>query len=87
MRRLFSRDVDTGELEETFQPRLWAILVVLLLLAIYAIAFVIQNTTQVDVEFVFATARVSLIWVILLNLAIGILAGVLLSQLYRRRRG
>jgi len=34
---------------------------------------------------VLGTARVSLIWLILLSVALGLLLGVLLSQLYRRR--
>jgi uncharacterized integral membrane protein len=60
----------------------------LLLLAgtAYVIAFVLQNNEQVDVDFVFAKTQISLTWVILISLAIGLLGGVLLSQLYRRRR-
>ena len=50
------------------------------------IAFVLQNNEQVDVDFVFAKTQISLTWVILISLAIGLLGGVLLSQLYRRRR-
>jgi uncharacterized integral membrane protein len=69
-----------------WQPRLYGTLVVLLLLAAYAIAFVLENRKQVSLHFVFATTRVSLIWLVLLSLALGVLGGVLLSQLYRRRR-
>lgn len=58
-----------------------------LMLAIaYAIAFVAKNTDQISIDFVFAATKVSLIWEILLLLAIGIAGGVLLSQLYRHRR-
>ncbi len=52
----------------------------------YVIAFVLQNNEQVNVDFVFAKTQISLTWVILISLAIGLLGGVLLSQLYRRRR-
>ena len=52
----------------------------------YATAFVLENRKQVSVHFVFATARVSLIWVILLSIALGVLGRALLSQLRRRRR-
>ena len=52
----------------------------------YSIAFVVQNTDQIKIDFVFATAKVRLIWTILLLLAIGLIGGVLLSQLYRHRR-
>jgi uncharacterized integral membrane protein len=59
----------------------------LLLLAIaYSIAFVVENSSEIDVDFVFATAKVRLIWEILLLLAIGVVGGILLSQLYRHRR-
>ena len=79
------RDGGAGEAERTWQPRLWASLAALALLGSYVIAFVVANDEAVEVSFVFGSARVSLIWVILLSLAIGLLAGVLLSQLYRRR--
>jgi uncharacterized integral membrane protein len=68
------------------ERRILARLVILLALAAYAIAFVLENHKQVNVHFILATARVSLIWLILLSLAIGLLAGRLLPQLYRRRR-
>ena len=82
---LIPRRLDAEELKE-FQPRLWLTLVGLLLLAAYVIAFVLENRKQVALHFVFFTAHVSLIWLILLSLGIGVLGGLLLSQLYRRRR-
>ena len=78
------RRLDPEQLER-WQPRLWIALVALLLLVAYVIAFVIENSKQVAVHFVLATAHVSLIWLILLSLALGFLGGVLLSQLARRR--
>jgi uncharacterized integral membrane protein len=59
---------------------------VLLVVIGYAVAFVVQNTDQIRVDFVFSTAKVRLIWTILLLLAIGLVGGILLSQLYRHRR-
>lgn len=50
----------------------------------YVIAFVIKNADATEVDFVFVTATASLVWVILISLAIGVLTGVLMSQLYRR---
>ena len=84
--RLRRPQLDTAELHETWQPKLWGLLVGLALIVAYVVAFVVENHKQVNVHFVVATARVSLIWVILLSLAIGLLGGLLLSQLYRRRR-
>src|ERR1043166_9509709 len=51
----------------------------------YAITFVLENRKQVHLHFVAGTAQVSLIWLILLSIGLGLLLGVLLSQLYRRR--
>jgi uncharacterized integral membrane protein len=78
-------NIDSAELHETWQPRLWGVLIGLALLVAYVIAFILQNRKQVNLHFVFATASVSLIWLILLSLLIGVLGGLLLSQLYRRR--
>jgi uncharacterized integral membrane protein len=72
--------------EREWQPRLWLKLLLLLATLAYAIAFVLENRKEIGLHFVFATAQVSLIWLILLSIALGLLGGVLLSQLYRRRR-
>jgi uncharacterized integral membrane protein len=84
--RLRRPRLDTGELQENWQPRLYFRLIVLALLVAYAIAFVLENRKQVNVHFVFVTASVSLVWLILLSLVVGFLVGILLSQLERRRR-
>ena len=68
-----------------WQPRFWAKLIGLVVIACYVIAFVLENRKKVHLHFVLFTATVSLIWLILLILAIGILGGGLLSQLHRRR--
>lgn len=78
--------LDGAELSETWQPKLWLVLLTLALITAYLVAFVAENTKQVSVHFVFTTAHISLIWALLLSLAIGLLAGLLLSQVYRRRR-
>jgi uncharacterized integral membrane protein len=69
-----------------WQPRLYLRIILLGLLVAYGIAFVLENNKRINVHFVLATANVSLIWVILLSVALGLLLGVLLSQLSRRRR-
>jgi uncharacterized integral membrane protein len=80
----------TAEQAEGFgrqwQPRLYLRIVILGLLLAYGIAFVLENHKHVHVHFVLGTAHVSLIWLILLSVALGLLLGVLLSQLYRRSR-
>ncbi len=73
------------ETSETFQPRLWLVVGGLALLMAYVVAFIAQNNKSVTVHFVLASAKTSVIWLILLSLAIGLIGGVLLSQLERRR--
>jgi uncharacterized integral membrane protein len=69
-----------------WQPRLYLTMITIGLVLAYGIAFVLENNKHVSLHFVFATARVSLVWLVLLSVALGMLLGVLLSQLYRRRR-
>lgn len=74
------------EFDRTWQPRLWFSLAALILIVAYVIAFVIGNSDKTSVNFVFTSATTSLIWVILLSLLAGLLGGVLVSQVYARRR-
>jgi uncharacterized integral membrane protein len=73
------------ETRETFQPRLWLIVGGLALIVAYLVAFIAENNKSVTVHFVLVTTHTSVIWLILLSLAIGLIGGVLLSQLERRR--
>jgi uncharacterized integral membrane protein len=79
------RKLDREDVEQ-WQPWLYALVIGLVLLVAYLIAFVIENSKGVHVHWVFFTVRASLIWVIIITLAFGILLGVALSQLHRRRR-
>ncbi|MBA2460788.1 MAG: LapA family protein [Actinobacteria bacterium] len=83
--REFEREPER-EFERNWQPRLWFTLGLLILIAAYLIAFVVGNDEEASVNFVFAEATTSLIWVILLSLLAGLVGGVLLSQLHRRRQ-
>jgi uncharacterized integral membrane protein len=86
VRRLRRPRIDTNEVSDRWQPRLYLRLILLGLLVAWAIAFILENRTQVNIHFVLATTRVSLVWVILLALGVGLLGGILLAQLERRRR-
>jgi uncharacterized integral membrane protein len=79
----FRRRVE-GPIED-WQPRLYAILIGLVLIVAWVIAFIVKNDTRIKIDFVLFSAHASLIWLIILLLAVGFLGGVLLSQLYRRR--
>ena len=74
------------EFDRSWQPRLWIRVGLLVLIGGYLIAFVAGNDKEASVDFVFGQARTSLIWVILLSLLAGLVGGVLLSQLHRRRQ-
>jgi uncharacterized integral membrane protein len=86
VRRLRRPRIDTGEVSDRWQPRLYLRLIVLGLLVAWAIGFILENRKQVHVHFVLGTASVSLVWVILLVLGVGLIGGILLAQLERRRR-
>jgi uncharacterized integral membrane protein len=73
------------EFDDSWQPRLWIRVGLLILIGGYLIAFIVGNDEEASVNFVLGEARTSLIWVILLSLLAGLLGGVLLSQLHRRR--
>ena len=85
MRFLRRRPLD-AETREEFQPRLWGLLVGLAVIGAYIVAFIAENNKRVSIHFVLFTAHTSVIWLILLSVAIGIAGGILLSQLERRRR-
>jgi len=85
--RLMRRQRDAaGRLDEQWQPRLYIRWIALIAVTAYLIAFILENGKHVSVHFVFRTTRVSLIWVILLTLALGAIGGILIAQLDRRRR-
>ena len=77
---------DREHFERSWQPRLWIRVGALILIAAWLIAFVAGNDEDASVDFVIFEARTSLIWVILLSLLAGLVGGVLLSQLHRRRQ-
>jgi uncharacterized integral membrane protein len=74
------------EQEEAWQPQLWSKLILLLALVGYGIALVIANSSKVKISFLFMSVKVSLIWMILLCLMLGLIAGVLISQMHRHRK-
>ena len=64
----------------------WVQLTVIGLVALYTILFIVLNTHSAKVSFVFGTTRISVIWVILLSLAVGFVLGALGTRLNRRRK-
>jgi uncharacterized membrane protein YciS (DUF1049 family) len=70
----------------TWQPMLYLKIGLLLVVIAWAIGFVVENGQHVRVHFVVFSEDVRLIWMILLLLGLGLLGGVLISQLYRHRR-
>jgi uncharacterized integral membrane protein len=62
------------------------LLVIFAVLALYAVLLVIVNADQVEVSFVFFTAEISLLVLILLCLVIGFASGYLFERLRDRRK-
>jgi uncharacterized integral membrane protein len=63
----------------------WA-LVVFAALALYALLLIILNDDKVEVSFVFFSAEISLLVLIVLCLGLGFVAGFLADRLRERRR-
>ena len=63
----------------------WA-LVLFAALAVYALLLIILNDDKVDVSFVFFTAEISLLVLIVLCLGIGFAAGFLADRIRERRK-
>ena len=64
----------------------WVQLTAIGLVALYALFFIVLNTHRAKVSFVFASTKISVIWVILLSLAVGFVLGALVTRLNRRRK-
>ena len=80
-------ETETEHAVEEHPRRFFAKVLALLFFVGYSVAFVVGNDKKIKVDFVFATARVSLIWTILLLLSVGFVGGALAAHLYRQRRG
>ncbi len=61
-------------------------LIVFGVVAVYAILIILFNREQVEVSFVFFSARISLLVLILLCVGLGFAAGFLFDQLRSRRK-
>jgi uncharacterized integral membrane protein len=59
----------------------------LVVVAILVLAFILQNRERVEISFIVFTARTSLIWLIVLSLVAGAIAGHLIERMIRRRWG
>jgi uncharacterized integral membrane protein len=62
-------------------------LIVIGIIALFLIVFVALNTHDTKVDFVFGSTKVSVIFVILLSLALGFVLGLFFTPLRRRRQG
>ena len=61
-------------------------LAVLAVAVVYAVLFIAFNTHRAKIDFVFASTRVSLIFLVLLALAVGFVLGVTATRLRRHRQ-
>jgi uncharacterized integral membrane protein len=78
-------DEQAGDREKR-SLREWLPLAALALVALYIVLFIVLNRRAVKVDFVVGSTRLSVIWVILLSVAAGLVLGAFGSRLRRRRR-
>lgn len=69
------------------QVRQIAMVGAVVLVASIALVFIVENSHQVHVSFVFFSSDISLIWVIILSAAVGAIAGAFGGRMIRRRLG
>jgi len=75
---------DRNGLDER-QVRQIALVGGLVLLASLVLLFIVENSGNVEVSFVFFSASISLIWVIALSAMAGAVAGLVIARLVRSR--
>jgi uncharacterized integral membrane protein len=75
-----------GRLEGRPEQGLYVLVGVLAVVLLYIVGFVVANSRSVSVDFVLFSASASLIWVILISLALGGVLGFALARLGARRR-
>ena len=61
----------------------WAVLFVVLLVAL--VVLIAENTRSVELDWVFGTSRVSVVWIIVASTVIGWLLGIATSVVFRFR--
>jgi uncharacterized integral membrane protein len=69
------------------QARQVALIGAIVLAVALLLVFIVENSDSVEVSFVFFTADISLIWVIVLSALVGAAAGFLVSRAVRKRFG
>jgi uncharacterized integral membrane protein len=67
------------------QARQIGLVAAVVLAVVLLLVFVIENSDSVSVSFVFFSADISLIWVIVLSVAVGAVLGAVLPRIVRRR--
>jgi uncharacterized integral membrane protein len=71
--------------ESNGQKRGWIKLILIGAVAVYAVLFIAFNTDRARIDFIFASTRISLIFLVLLALVVGFALGYFTSKLRRHR--
>ena len=72
-------------LRQTHRTGLWAAMVAAIVVLVYLILLIVENSHPVTVHFVFGTAHTRLIWLIIVCGVLGWFWGIATSALIRRR--
>jgi uncharacterized integral membrane protein len=76
-----------AEFEEQWQPKLWSKIIILTVVGLYGIALIVANGKQVaHISLLVDKVQVSTIYLVLACFLVGLVCGVLSSQLYRHRK-
>lgn len=80
-----SGDPERREGLDEEQVRRIGLIGALVIVVVLALVFIVENSNRVEVSFVFFTAEISLIWVIVLSMVVGAIAAFVVKRLIRRR--
>jgi uncharacterized integral membrane protein len=80
-----SGDPERREGLDEEQVRRIGLIGALVLVVVLALIFIMENSERVPVSFVFFTAEISLIWVIVLSMVVGAIAAFVIKRLVRKR--
>ena len=72
-------------LRQTHRTGLWAAMVAAIVVLVYLILLIVENSHPVTVHFVFGTAHTRLIWLIIVCGLLGWFWGIATSAIIRRR--
>lgn len=66
---------------DRISPSTWIRIAIAVVAAILLAIFIVQNSSTVEIDFIFGTVETRLVWALLLSAGLGLLIGVLAPRL------